>query len=201
MTRAPGRSSRTRATRAAGSASPAKTTASARISPPTWSRSSAKTDGTALTTPPLQPPRSPMTRTSRTTSRVPPTAKVVTVSKTETSKLTEVPARVRVPASMPTVSARRSTPLTTSRWVIVTPFGTPVEPEVYITYAAFAGRGATSGTRGPATAKSMSSTHRAGTSVVGSTPAVSAPVRISCGRASAKMCPRRALGYLGSTGR
>ncbi len=61
------------------------------------STSSAKADGTVEMTLPCQPSRSPRTRTSRTTSTTPPVARVVKISNTETSKLTEVPARSRLP--------------------------------------------------------------------------------------------------------
>ncbi len=92
--------------------------------------------------------------------------------------------------------ARCTTPLTTLLWVMATPLGAPVEPEVYITYARCCGRRVTARTPPTASAAgsapvSGSSRKSTGTSQAGSTPTVSWSVRISCGAASVRMYSSR----------
>lgn len=65
----------------------------------------------------------------------------MTISNTDTSKLIDVPANSREPAGRSVTPVSAVTPLTTPWWVIVTPFGRPDVPDVYITYAGLSGRG------------------------------------------------------------
>ncbi|CAM5640650.1 hypothetical protein SGRIM128S_04581 [Streptomyces griseomycini] len=131
--RVPGRTSAIRRVSDAGSASPAKTSTSGRVVAEIWSSSSAKAEGTVDRICPSQPSRAASSRTSATISMLPPWQRLVKTSKTETSKLTEVLARALRPGPASIRPARCVMPLTTPRWVTATPFGTPEEPEVYIT--------------------------------------------------------------------
>ncbi len=137
--RTPGSASRTWRTSRAGRTSPAKTTVRTPVVRSRWPTSSPNTEGTALITWPFQVSRSPSTSVFGTNSTVPPVDRVVSSSKTETSKFTEVPASMRQPGGVSRTRTSSRTPLTTLRWVIAAPFGSPVEPEVYITYARLPG--------------------------------------------------------------
>ncbi len=98
-----------------------------------WSSSAENTAGTALMVVPDQLPRSASSSTSRTTSTLAPVVSAVKISNTETSKFTEVAASIRETAPTCTVRRRSCTPLTTLPWVMATPLGVPVDPDVNIT--------------------------------------------------------------------
>lgn len=159
------------------------------------SSSSAKTDGTVLTTSTARASPSARTRASRTRSTLPPVDSVVNNSNTDTSKLTEVLASIRHFAGAPSTVARWAMPLVTFPWVIATPFGVPVDPEVYITYAVLSGRAAALPSAGEGSVStSRSAKYRRSIPVVGSTCSVTASVRTRCGRAWFRTYSRRPLG-------
>ncbi len=69
-------------------------------------------------------------RASATTTTVPPRASGRNSSKTERSKVIEVEARTPASSAGVNVSPAQRSSATALRWVIATPFGRPVEPEV-----------------------------------------------------------------------
>ena len=69
-------------------------------------------------------------RASAARIRVPPRLRVPNSSKTETSKLIEVEARTPAISSAEKCPAAQRSMATALRWVMATPLGRPVEPEV-----------------------------------------------------------------------
>ena len=201
-TRQPGSHDRSSATCCPDTASPASTTVPAcpsRIGaghPP--AASPARTDGTPLTSDAgYRRPASDSRSSSSSTH--PPASSGANISNTDTSKLADVEASTRDSPASPNTPAAHWTRLTTPRRVIVTPLGTPVDPDVYITYAAPSspGHGACAGISRPgARSSSMTST---GTSP-GSVAAFTRSARITAGAESASMNAFRSSGYAGSTG-
>src|SRR5260370_40754990 len=66
----------------------------------------------------------------------PPDSSGANISNTDTSKLAEVEASPRDSPAAPNAPAAHRARFTTPAWATTTPLGTPVDPEVYITYAA-----------------------------------------------------------------
>src|SRR5206468_11356150 len=129
--------------------------------------------------------------------------RLVNTSNTDTSKLTEVLAKARRPAPARTHRARREIPFTTVPCVTATPFGVPLDPDVYITYATSSDPTAqVSCSRSLPSPVSRSTWSMCTTwaPVGGSTATVWVSVRITHGSASPSMKSSRPLGYLGSTG-
>ncbi len=117
-------------------------------------------------------------------SSVPPAARVPNSSKTETSKLRLVEKKVWRKVSSPRVVAQVTRRLMAS-CATTTPLGRPVEPEVWMTYAALAGERAGDGT-------GLSSAARA--------PATTASSTVRWTPLSRRMWRRRSAGYSGSSG-
>ncbi|SPZ38176.1 Uncharacterised protein [Rhodococcus wratislaviensis] len=91
--------------------------------------------------------------------------------------------------------------LTTLWWSMVTPFGVPVDPEVYITYAVLSGRSGLLRSLSPgampsrrATSSECASSNNVGMPLSGSVRAVVVSVRTRIGEASVRMNAVRALG-------
>lgn len=89
---------------------------------------------------------------------VPPAARVPKTSYTERSKPSAERANTRSSGPTPNRSSTSVTVLRAPRWSIITPLGTPVEPEVKITYARSSGPWA--GSRAGASPSSVAGTAR-----------------------------------------
>lgn len=133
-TRQPGTAARTSRTVRAASPSPASTTVSA----VTWTVSSARScpraEGTALSRLAVQgAERSARASRSLTISTQPPDSSGLKISKTDTSKFSEVEATTWDRPRPPNSAAAQSARDTTEPWVATTPLGRPVDPEVWMT--------------------------------------------------------------------
>ncbi|GAA1691896.1 hypothetical protein GCM10009680_34180 [Streptomyces yatensis] len=116
----------------AGSASPASTTVRARTAGGSSPSSRENTEGTPLSSPRARgrPPGSVSASRSRTTSTLPPASSGQRISKTDTSKLSEVEATTSVSRSRPSSASAQAASPATPLWVATTPLGRPVDPEV-----------------------------------------------------------------------
>src|ERR1700722_17369426 len=136
--RAPGTAILIASTTGPVSASPHKATTSACAAAPGVARTWARADGTALIRLPRHgpaPPRSARASRFGTTSRQPPEVSVPNTSKTDTSKLSDVGPSPRDSSPRGKASAAQHASDTTPACSTATPFGRPVEPDVYTTYA------------------------------------------------------------------
>ncbi len=125
-------------------------------------------------------------------------------SHTEASKPNGVLCSMRSCGSRPNSRCAHIRWLANPPCVTTTPFGRPVEPDVYITYAACSGPGTSPATgsadlASPSAAASAPSSTTASPS--GNSSANSDRVITHTGRQSASMSPTRSAGYSGSTGR
>ena len=73
---------------------------------------------------------SPRASTSRMISMLPPTIRGAKISKTDTSKFSEVEATTWASPGAPNSVAAQATKSTTLCWAMSTPLGRPVDPEV-----------------------------------------------------------------------
>jgi hypothetical protein len=69
------------------------------------------------------------------TASVPPAARVTATSNTAASKLNEANCNTTTPSPTPNTGRIAAARFATPRCATATPFGQPVDPEVYITYA------------------------------------------------------------------
>ena len=124
-----GSAARMSRTTRAESASPASTTVSAASSAMPFASTCENADGTALTRLAVIG-RSASATTSRTTSMVPPTVSGQKISKTDTSKFSDVDATTRDRPAAPNAEAAQPMSATMFSCVTTTPFGRPVDPDV-----------------------------------------------------------------------
>src|SRR3989442_9947195 len=130
--RLPGNAVRISRTARADSASPASTTCCAVTATLPCDSTWENADGTALIRLAVHRPARGSARASRTrtTSILPPTTSGQKISKTETSKLSEVEATTRDSPEGPKSELAHAARLPTPLWATTTPLGRPVEPEV-----------------------------------------------------------------------
>src|ERR1043165_4230604 len=135
-TAAPGTPPRIVLSHGADRPSPASTTMSADAEPSTGTNA----DGTALTSDTSPTTPSASASRSSTIRTDPPQHNGPNSSNTDTSKLNDVAPSTRSNSPPPNRSPAHATSAATDRCSTTTPFGTPVDPDVYITYAAHPGR-------------------------------------------------------------
>src|SRR3984957_9411244 len=207
--RAPGTAALIASTTCPDSASPHNAATAASAATPGAASTCASADGTALIRDPRHgpaPPRSASASRFGTTSRQPPEHSVPNTSNTDTSKLSDVDPSTRDNSPPGNAEAAQHASDTTPACSTTTPFGRPVDPDVYTTYATSPGTPATGRSsppgppaRTPATPASSSTSTRSPPRRPA--PAATAPVvSTATGPDSASMNPIRSPGYPGSTG-
>src|SRR6185437_10500972 len=210
-TRAPGTATRIAATTAPVSASPHNAATRAPARTPGAASTGDKADGTALIKLPAHGPALPRSASASrfgTTSRHPPDASVPKTSNTDTSKLRDVAARTRDNSPPANTAAAQHASDTTPACSTTTPFGRPVDPDVYTTYAGCPGRSGlprSGSARSPAgyreiTSPTAGSSRMSGAAVGGRDPARLPVVSTMAARVSVSMNAIRSGGNSGSTG-
>src|SRR5580698_1075079 len=204
--RAPGTAVLIASTTGPVSASPQRATTSACAAAPGVARTWASAEGTALIRLPCHgpaPPRSARASRFGTTSRQPPDVSVPNTSNTDTSKLSDVDPSTRDNSPPGKACAAQHASDTTPACSTVTPFGRPVDPDVYTTYATSCGPAPDGRSSPPSPASTPAVTGSSSTNSgnpPGSVAATSAVVSTATGPDSASMNPIRSAGYAGSTG-
>src|SRR6202042_3607361 len=139
-------------------------------------------------------------------TRVAPAASVTHTSDTAASKLNEANASTFTPPVTPNTGPCATVRFTTPPWVTCTPFGAPVDPEVYITYASWPATTPAPG-GGQAGAAATAATVSGSSSVItrirpaGSSSTIAAVPASTLAWLSASMNASRPAGYPGSSGR
>src|SRR5207247_1374803 len=146
-------------------------------------------------------PSTPSTSVGRPDSpaaTLPPLTNGQNTSATDASKLTVAFCSTRSPSPSPNTSLIHLRQLLTPPWLTITPFGTPVDPDVYITYARFSGCITTSSSPSPLFSSSTTTTSHPSPDSLPSSPRL---VTSSLAPASRSISRFLASGYSGSSPR
>src|ERR1700722_644161 len=180
--RAPGTAALIASTTCPDSASPHNAATAASAATPGAASTCASADGTALIRDPRHgpaPPRSARASRFGTTSRQPPEHSVPNTSNTDTSKLSDVDPSTRDNSPPGNAEAAQHASDTTPACSTTTPFGRPVDPDVYTTYATSPGTPATGRSSPPGPPASTPATAASSRTSTGSppgSPAATAPL-------------------------